>query len=487
MNYKNLSIIDIHNKLKYKEISVKELVDNTYKNLQAHFENNFLVTLIENKMSEFDLQNLFDENNLLSAIPYVTKDNISTKNILTTAGSKILSNYIPSFDATITKQLESNKCILLGKATLDELGMGGTGLFGFNGEVRHPLDNSRIVGGSSSGSAYAVSAGLVPFSTGTDTGDSIRKPASFNGIVGFKPTYGSISRFGVIPYAPSLDHVGFFTRTVDDAAILSDATFEYDKNDFTSFNNKKEYYKNINGLNKKIKFGFLKPVWKYMNEDLKNKYQELFNQIKKDDNEIILIDFDETLLKTIPAIYMMISFSEGVSTHSNLDGINFGIREEGKDYIEIMKKTRTKNFGKTVKKRFTIGSYQLKKENQEEILNRSKKVRRIFIEKTNELFDLIDILILPPSFEPAPTVKNVLGTDVEDRKDYEGSWIEDVLEIANFNGMPSITIPFIKKENLPIGINLNAKPKEDLLVLQAAKYLENLIKANNFEGGELSE
>ncbi|QGS51571.1 amidase family protein [Spiroplasma tabanidicola] len=476
MNFKNLTIVDIHNKIKNKELKVKDLVDSVYENLKAEFKSNFLVTLIENKNSEKELQELFDENKLLSAIPYVTKDNISTKNILTTAGSNILSNYFPPYDATITEHLKNEHTILLGKASLDELGMGGTGLFGFNGEVRHPKDSERIAGGSSSGSAYAVAAGLVPFATGTDTGDSIRKPASYCGIVGFKPTYGSISRYGVIPYAPSLDHLGFFTNSVDDAAILSDATFKHDPKDFTSINNENEFYKNINNLDKKTKFGFLKSVLKYFKEDLKKDYLNLFEKIKAEGFEVIEIDFDEKLLATIPAVYMMISFSEGVSTHANLDGINFGKREEGKDYKDIMKKTRTKNFGNTVKRRFTIGSFQLKKENQEDLLLRSKKIRRLIIEELTKVFNQIDILFLPPSLDVAPTVKNILGTDVEERGDHDGIWVDDILELANFNGMPSITIPFIEKNNLPIGININAKPKNDLQVLQAAKFLENLIK-----------
>ncbi|AOG60076.1 aspartyl/glutamyl-tRNA amidotransferase subunit A [Spiroplasma helicoides] len=483
METKYLSISEIHNKLKNKELSVKELINDVHKNLESHLSSNFLVTLLENDFDGDELQKMFDEQNLLSAIPFVTKDNFSTKGILTTAGTKILENYYPPIDATITKKLKDKNTILLGKSSLDELGMGGTGLFGFNGEVHHPFDKDRIAGGSSSGSAYAVAAGLVPFATGSDTGDSIRKPASFNGIVGFKPTYGSISRYGVIPYAPSLDHLGYFTRSVEDVAILCDATYGYDEKDFTSIDNTNEYYKNFSKSPKQIKFGFIKQVEKYMKTDLKDSYEKLFEKIKKDGHTIEYIDFNEQLLESIPAVYMMISFSEAVSTHADLDGINFGLRAEGSDYIEIMKKSRTKYFGPNVKKRFTIGSLQLKKENQEELLNRSKKVRTLIIQEIKKLYEKIDILILPPSFSVAPLIKDVLGTDIEDRDDNQGVWIEDILILGNMSGMPSITLPFIKENNLPIGINLNAKPKADLELLQASNYLEQLLsKVINKEG-----
>ncbi|QEH61362.1 aspartyl/glutamyl-tRNA amidotransferase subunit A [Spiroplasma chinense] len=485
MEFTNLSIVELHNKLKNKELTIKELAKSVYKNLQENLDSNFLVTLIDEEQIE-NLDQEFDETNLLSGIPYVTKDNISTKGIKTTAGTKILSNYFPATDATITEKLKESKTVLLGKSTLDELGMGGTGLFGFNGEVRNPFDNERIVGGSSSGSAYAVAKGLVPFATGTDTGDSIRKPASFNGIVGFKPTYGSISRFGVIPYAPSLDHVGFFTRNVEDMAIVCDATFGYDKKDFTSIENKHEFYKNLNE-NKKFKFGFLEVVEKHMTGKIHDDYVKIAEKIKQDGNEVINLEFRKDLLDALPAVYMMISFAEAVSTHANLDGINFGNRVEGVDYIDTMRKSRAKNFGATVKKRMVIGSYQLKQENQERLLAKSKKVRRLIIEELNKMFEQVDVLIMPASLKIAPLVKEIYGVEIEDRDDNEAIFLEDLLVLANMNGMPSITLPFVKHNNLPIGINLNAKPKEDLKLLQASKYLEDLISKVIKESGDFNE
>jgi aspartyl-tRNA(Asn)/glutamyl-tRNA(Gln) amidotransferase subunit A len=187
---------------------------------------------------------------------YFSKDNIWTKGYPTTASSKILENFIPAEDATIIKLLNDAGAEMLGKTVLDELGMGGTGLHASTGIVYNPLDRNRIVGGSSSGSVFAMAKGLGHFALGTDTGDSIRKPASLNGVIGYKPTYGSISRYGVIPYAPSMDHVGFFTRSVADLFVLAETTFKHDKKDFTSIDNSDEYTKYINQKTKLKKVGY---------------------------------------------------------------------------------------------------------------------------------------------------------------------------------------------------------------------------------------
>ncbi|AGR40835.1 amidase family protein [Spiroplasma taiwanense] len=487
MNFKNITIRELHDKLVNKEISPKELIKSTIENAKKHLGSNFLITLCEKEAIENveKFSSKIDEKNFLWSIPYVSKDNIATKGILTTSGSKILSNYYPPFDATITEILNEKNSVMIGKTALDELGMGGTGLFSFNGEVRNPYDNERLIGGSSSGSTYAVCEGIVPFSIGTDTGDSIRKPASFAGIVGFKPTYGSISRYGVAPYAPSLDHVGFFTNNIEDMAVICDSTFKYDLKDFTSIDNSIKFLDNLNNK-KKVKFGFIKHVEKFMEGKVKRSYEKFFNYLKKDGHKVIKVDFDKKLLDAIPAIYMMISFAEGVSTNANLDGIKFGLRQPGEDYKQIITNSRTKGFGDTVKRRFIIGSYQLKSENQELLLAKSKKVRRLIVNELNKIYEQIDILIFPPSLKPAPLVKNVLGTDVEEREDNDAAFLDDLLILSNLNGMPSITLPFIKENELPIGINLNAKPKEDLFLLQISKYVEDLINKLN-KGGEFDE
>ncbi|ASP27883.1 aspartyl/glutamyl-tRNA amidotransferase subunit A [Spiroplasma corruscae] len=478
MNFKNYSIREIHNLLVENKISVKNIIEEVIQQVEKDLKENFLITFTSEQAKKVANNFKFNKDKILSGIPYVNKDNVSTKDILTTAGSKILSNYIPPYDATVSKILNDNEAILLGKSALDELGMGGTGLFSFNGIVKNPFDNNRIIGGSSSGSAFAVCKGYVPFSIGTDTGDSIRKPASYVGIYGYKPTYGSISRYGVIPYAPSLDHVGFFTNHAEDLIYLANELFKYDPKDSTSIDNSKNYLDVFNTKNKKIRFGFLQEVWDILDDQLKNAYSKLFENLKKDNHEVEIFSFKKELLDAIPAMYMMISFAEGVSTSSNLDGINFGVRSEAENYQQLIKKTRTDSFNETVKRRFLLGSYQLKKENQELLLAKSKKVRRLVVDRINYFFKQFDIMILPPSLDVAPLISKVYGTDIEERYDDSKAFIHDLLILANLNGMPSITLPFIKDETtkLPIGINICSKPFTDDYLLSTTLYLEKLIK-----------
>ena len=213
-NYLDLSIEEIHNLLKEKKVTVKELVEeslNKAKKLQPLL--NPFVTINEKVLENTELFN-FDENKILSGIPYAVKDNFSTKNLLTTGSSKILYNYIPVFESTVTDKLSKAGAINIGKTVLDELALGGTGLNGHTGIVYNPYDQKRLSGGSSAGSAVAVATGIVPFAIGSDTGDSVRKPAAYNGIVGFKPTWGRISRYGLFPFAPSRDTVGIFARKI---------------------------------------------------------------------------------------------------------------------------------------------------------------------------------------------------------------------------------------------------------------------------------
>ncbi|AKX33775.1 aspartyl/glutamyl-tRNA amidotransferase subunit A [Spiroplasma litorale] len=480
MNFKKTSISDLHKKYINKEANVKDVIKNVIDNISKEKDKNFLITFTDKEALNISENIMIEKNKFLSGIPYVNKDNVSTKGVLTTAGSKLLKDYVPPYDATITELLKKQQAIQIGKSALDELGMGGTGLFSFNGIVKNPIDEKRIIGGSSSGSAYSVCKGLVPFAIGTDTGDSIRKPASYAGIYGYKPTYGSISRYGVIPYAPSLDHVGFFTNFAEDLVYLADVFIKYDKKDSTSINNEKDYLKVLEKKVQKNKFVFIKQVWDYLSENLKEAYLKLFDILKKDGHIVEMVSFNKNLLDAIPAMYMMISFAEGVSTSSNLDGINFGFRQEGNDYEDIIKKTRTYSFGDTVKRRFLLGSYQLRKENQELLLAKSKKVRRLVVEELNKIYEDCDILILPPSLKEAPLINEVYGTDIEERYDGDSAFLQDLLILANLNGMPSITLPFIKdnKTNMPIGININSKPFTDDNLLSITIYLEKIIKSN---------
>jgi len=482
MNEK-ITILQLHEQLIKKELTIEQLVSQTIKKSKAHEHSNFLIAnnySLAQKNAKILDENGINETDFLYGIPYFAKDNFSTKGLQTTAGSKILAEFKPTFNAQMIDLLDESSTIMIGKTNLDELGMGGTGLSSGYGIVHNPLNSNHLVGGSSSGSAYAVAANIVPFATGTDTGDSIRKPASLNGIVGFKPTYGAISRYGIMPYAPSLDHAGILANTIEDIAIVADATIKKDLKDFTTIEvSKNNFYQNLNSFNKKARFGYIKSVHEALPKKLKSKYDELYEKLNQAGYEVVSLDFRQDLLEALASAYMMLSFSEAVSSLANLDGINFGQRVNAKSYEGIMKKTRSKKFGQVVKRRFIIGSLNLKQENQHIYLLKAKKVRRLISEELNKVYEQVDLLFLPPAPGVAPLIN--AGFEIDQHNGEYPEFLDDILTLGNFSGMPSITIPFVTENNLPIGINLNAQRKEDLLVLQAAKAVEGVISTMDKE------
>ena len=355
--------------------------------------------------------------------------------------------------------------------------MGGTGTTCHTGPVKNPWDTTRIAGGSSAGSSVSVASGCYPFALGTDTGDSIRKPAGYCGIVGYKPTYGMISRYGLLPYASSLDTIGVLTRCVKDAAIVVDAMKGIDENDMTSWDSS-----NINlqrSLEKKLenkKLFYIKELVELDNyenptEEFKAHIENFFETIRlcKESNiEVEAVSIDKKLLNALPAIYDVISYAEATTNMSNLTGISFGPRGNGNTIEEIMKDHRTKGFSSLIKRRFVIGSYVLQSENQEKYFLNAKRVRRMIVDKMNELFKTYDAMIMPVGTGPAKyldTSKNVINKETR--------VLEESLQIANHGGYPSITIPNGFVNNLPVGVNLTCAIKEDEKLLNIAYFLES--------------
>lgn len=474
---KNYSIWELHNLLLKKIIKPSDIIKNTILKLKKNSHLNAAITIIEEKALKQAkyLDNItIPNNNYVFGIPYFAKDNFVTKDILTTASSKILSNFIPNYNAKVINDLSEKMMILLGKSTLDELSMGGHGIYAHTGIVLNPWDNSRIIGGSSSGSAALVASGVVPFALGSDTGDSIRKPASYAGIIGIKPTYGLISRYGLIPYAPSLDTVGYFTTNIKDTAIILDILAKKDINDSTSMTtNEQNYYDNLTKNIKKLKFVYIKEIQNQIPNPLKMRFQKLFSQLEQLGIFIKSITFSEELLKSLLSVYMTISYAEAVSSHSNLNGINFGLQCDGKNYQEIMINSRTKGFGDIVKKRYIIGAYVLYSKNQKSLFLKAQKIRCLIIKKLTKILNKYDILLLPASINIAPTIEYIKQnkSQIENIDNY----IDNVLLLANLVGNPSITISFMLINNLPIGINLNSKLFSEQKLLNASYFLEELI------------
>ena len=424
-----------------------------------------------------DKYNCNKSNSILSGIPYAIKDNISTSGILTTASSNILKNYVPVYDATIYKKLKEAGCVLVGKTVLDELAMGGTGTTGHTGIVKNPWDKERQIGGSSAGSAAAVAMGIVPFAIGSDTGDSVRKPAAYGGIVGFKPTYGRISRYGLFAFASSLDHLGIFTRNVKDAAIVTDIVKGHDCHDMTSLpDDDKVYADTINNSVKGKKLFYIKEALENNNNDpelnkILDNFKEVISKCKSIGMEVHAESISHELLQALYPTYMAISCAEATSNDSNLTGIHFGVRGDGNNPNEIITNARTKGFSELIKRRFIIGSYILQRENQEKLFLNAYRVRRMIVDKINELFKEYDAIIMPAAASIAPKFG-----DKSDKLSDKYLILDNHMVIGNFGGFPSITIPSGFVNNMPIGINLTGRVCEDDLVLNIANQIENTME-----------
>lgn len=408
---------------------------------------NAIVTLVEPK------ENL--NKGKLSGEPIILKDNISTKGIRTTASSKILDNYYPIFDATVVEKIKAEGGVIIGKASMDELAMGGTNLAAYTGPVLNPWDYKRMSGGSSGGSAAVVSSGIVSFAIGSDTGDSVRKPASFCGIVGVKPTYGRISRYGVVAYASSLDHVGYFTRNVKDASLMLEVLAGRDDKDMTSsFKEVKEYSKLLNSDVKGKKIAVFKNVIDSLdNENTLNLFNDLLNKLKEKGAIIEEVSFDNDLMRTLFPVYFIIANCEATSNHSNLDGLRFGVSEDGDDTREVVINSRTKGFGSLIRKRFVIGSFGLHEENQEKVFKKAQRIRRLIVEEVKKCLEEYDCLIAPASNDIAPLLE---GNKIDELSD-KYLIAENHMVIGNFTGYPSMTVPMGFEKGCPIGVNITCK------------------------------
>ncbi len=460
------------NKINSEEL-VKESVAKA-KILQEQY--NSFVTIIDEPSS--NIENLNDT--LFKGIPCAIKDNISTEGVLTTGSSNILKDYVPFFDATVVSKLKEAGAINIGKTVLDELAMGGSGTTGHTGSVKNPWDTTRLIGGSSAGSAAVVASGIVPFAIGSDTGDSIRKPAAYGGIVGYKPTYGLISRFGLFAFACSLDHVGCFTRSVKDAAIVVDAIKGIDNKDMTSIESNDISLSSIEGNLKGKKLCYIKEMldrntYKDCNDEELNAILDNFDMIISKAKELGAsveeVSVDIKLLEAIFPTYFAISCAEATSNNSNLTGIIFGPRGEGNSVEEIMFDARTKGFGELIKRRFVIGSYILQKENQEKLFLNAQRVRRLIVDKMTEVFKEYDALILPAQGSVAPRFEES-SEKITDKLSTRYLLLENHMAIANFGGFPSITIPCGFVNKMPIGLSITSGVRKDTDCLNVAYALE---------------
>ena len=459
-----------------KKIDKSKLIEESVKlSKEVNDKCNAFVTII-------DKPEWSKKKGILSGIPYSAKELFSTKGILTTGSSNALKDYVPFYNATVIERLENLGCALISKSACDEFGLGGTGTTCHTGSVRNPYDKDRQAGGSSAGSAVAVATGAAVFALGTDTGDSVRKPAAFCGVVGYKPTYGVISRYGVLPFASSLDHVGVFTRCVKDAATVVDAIKGPDGKDMTALPKMDDFTPSLGEDVQGKRLFYIKELCelKYYDNpsdelvESINKFNEVIDKCKKLGMHVIAESIDQKLLNAIYPTYQVISCAEATSNLSMYTGIIYGPRGTGSNIYEMMKDYRTFAFSPLIKRRLVIGSYVLQKENQERYFLNACKVRRMIVDKFNELFMQYDGFISMASGAGAPLLDGASEILTEE------AVLENHLAIGNFGGYPSITIPSGFVKGLPIGINITGKVMDDANVLNIAYNLEKEI---GFKGG----
>ena len=475
MKYMNKSIEELHELLVKGEVTSEELVKESLElSHEVQEKCNAFVTILD------DAKGGEVTDNLLSGIPYGVKDNYSTKDILSTGSSNTLKDYVPFFDATAITNLNKAGAVKVNKTAMDEFGMGGTGTTGHTGIQLNPWETTRICAGSSSGSAAAVAAGVYPYALGSDTGDSIRKPAAYCGIVGYKPTYGMISRYGLFPFASSLDHCGALARSVRDVAIVVDNMKGLDRNDMTSWDSSKmDLLGACTGEVKGKKVCYVKEICDIENypeadDELKahlENFKKTLEIVKGLGIEVEEVSVDRKLLNAVYSVYRVIHSAEATSNMSNLTGIIFGPRGEGDNYIDMIKDHRTKGFSPLIKRRFVIGSYVLQKENQDRYFKNAQRARRMIVDTWKELYKTYDAVLCPVGVGPAKKLD-----ELDKAQDINTMALDEHLQVGNFGGFPSITIPNGFVSELPVGINITGNCYEDEKVLNIAYALESAME-----------
>jgi aspartyl-tRNA(Asn)/glutamyl-tRNA(Gln) amidotransferase subunit A len=427
-----------------------------------------------NEKTNFVVETLSDEQMLKNSqmSPYLIKDNFCTIELCTSGSSNFLKNFKPQYDATVVKLFKEKGYFPIAKTALDEFGLGGTGTYAATGIVKNPLDYNRLAGGSSSGSAVAVASGLVDFSIGTDTGDSVRKPASYCGVYGFKPSYGAISRYGVMPFAPSLDHVAIFANSTKRMAQIMDIVCHFDEKDMTSiktdFNFEETISKKTFSKEKRICV-FNQVINKISDLKVKKAFTNTIESLIAEGYRVDFVDFDLNLLEVLPSLYSIISSVEAFSCYSNLNGVNFGMQSNAENLEQAMTFSRTFGLGEEVKKRFLFGSLVSMQENRSVVLDKAKKVRRLLSNEVQRIFEKYEHIIFPAAESIAPTFEQL-------KSGIATNFVADILVIANFCGLPSITVPVCKIDDMPWAINITSNYRDDEQCLLLAHELSKVFK-----------
>jgi aspartyl-tRNA(Asn)/glutamyl-tRNA(Gln) amidotransferase subunit A len=470
------SLTAIINNIKDKKLSSEEVtkafIDRSEKSkeLNSYITDNFSKALESAK--KFDKKPNF--NLKLPGIPIAVKDLFCTDGLKTTAGSKILNNFIPTYESTVTQNILNEGGILLGKLNCDEFAMGSSNETSFFGNVQNPIDKNLVPGGSSGGSASALAAHLTPITIGTDTGGSIRQPASFTGTVGLKPTYGSCSRYGIVAFASSLDQAGPMSRNVEDCALLQEIISSYDSKDSTSIDFKRNIYNKE--LSKDIKGKKIGIPKEYRIDGMPNEIEKLWEKgiqfIKDCGAEVVDISLPHTNYAL--SAYYIVAPAEASSNLARYDGVKYGFREKGVNLIDMYEKTRSEGFGTEVQRRIMIGTYVLSSGYYDAYYLKAQKVRKLIKNDFDEVYKKVDAILTPST--PSSAFK--IG---EKTNDPVSMYLNDIFTVpVNLAGLPAISIPAgHDSKGYPLGLQIIGKAFDEQNILNIAYAMEDKISFKN--------
>ena len=478
MDVTNLTVHELQEKLEKKELTSEEIVqayvdriNDKEKDVKA-----FVTTLCDEALKEAkeidEKRKKGEKLSSLAGIPIGIKDNMCTKGAKTTCSSRMLENFVAPYNATVVEKLNEENLIDLGKLNMDEFAMGASTEYSYFKKTCNPWNLKTVPGGSSGGSAAAVAANLVPWALGSDTGGSIRQPSSFCGVVGLKPTYGLVSRYGLVAFASSLDQIGPITKDVRDSAILLNIIAGHDERDTTSYNMpKKDYTKALKNDVKGLKIGIPKEYFgEGINEEVKAKLEEAIETYKKLGAEVQ--EFSLDIAQYALATYYIIACAEASSNLGRFDGIRYGYRTENYTNLkELYKNSRSEGFGPEVKRRIILGTYVLSSGYYDAYYKKAQQVRTLVKKEFDKAFEKYDVLLTPTS----PTVAFEMGTRSENPLEM---YLADICTVSvNIAGLPGISIPCgVNGENMPIGMQLVGNKFEEEKILNAAYTFEQEYK-----------
>ena len=472
----NLKLCDLVDKIKNKKLSSKEITEgfiNRSKKsskLNSYITDNFDNAL--NRAKEFDEKP--DFNKKIPGIPLAVKDLFCTKNLRTTAGSKILENFIPTYESTVTQNIIDHGGIIIGKLNCDEFAMGSSNETSNYGNVQNPISENLVPGGSSGGSSAALAAKLTPATIGTDTGGSIRQPASFTGTVGLKPTYGSCSRYGIVAFASSLDQAGPMTHDVKDCALLLEVMSSFDTKDSTSVEFTRGNY--LNDLNENIKGKKIGIPKEYKVDGMPKEIEDLWEKgikiIKDNGGDVIDISLPNT--KYALPTYYIVAPAEASSNLARYDGVKYGFRSKGENLIDMYEKTRSEGFGDEVKRRIMIGTYVLSSGYYDAYYLKAQKVRRLIKNDFDEAYKKVDAILTPSTPSSAFKIGEKLNDPVS-------MYLNDIFTVPiNLAGLPAISIPAGHDNNgFPLGLQIIGKAFDEQNILNIAYSIEKNIGYKN--------